>query len=374
VYIGQKQTNRLTAVDELDVVVEADGHVTAHPEMTFPYMDDEFNDVKEFYDKSPSAGLENSPLYVASPIYVYEYMKMREGKDASPLGPPSGAEELQEAMNEPNVDKAIANNLGAVPNRTPRHSKAVANAYNNWFIEEFEGYPNIYGNLVLTPLDPEFAAREIQRIGNEDSVVGAQFLGTLLVNPLPHHPQYDPVWEAAETADIPINIHTGTGAYAFPRQFHWSETYAEDHVSAHPMQHISLLTSLVFGGVFERYPGLNIVMQEAGIGYIPPLLKRLDDIYRDIGYDLPDVHKRPSEYIRDSVYFCTQPLGHTAENPEHIARLIKMIGTDNVMWFADIPHPDFDTPTELSDRIKSNFAPDEINKIMGKNAEKLMGI
>jgi predicted TIM-barrel fold metal-dependent hydrolase len=51
-----------------------------------------------------------------------------------------------------------------------------------------------------------------------------------------------------------------------------------------------------------------------------------------------------------------------------------MAGVDNVLWTADIPHPDFDTPEELFDRIKGYFSPDELNKLMGKNAEKLYGL
>jgi predicted TIM-barrel fold metal-dependent hydrolase len=368
-----QQVEKVSSVDQLDVIVEADGHVTDTPEMTFPYMDDEFDDVKEFYERSPAAPLENSPSAPASPLYVYEYMKKREGKDAFTFFESQDLEPVQEAMDQHGIDKSVVNNLGSVPMRTPRHSNAISNAYNNWLADSLPEYPDIHGNLLLTPLDPEFSAQEIRRVADEDSIVGAQFLGTTL-DPLPHDRSYEPVWEAAEDAGIPVCIHTGTGPRSFPQQFFWSETYAEDHVSAHPMQHTSIVTSLVLGGVLERYPDLDILMQEAGIGYVAYLQKRMDDIYTDIGYDLPDVNKPPSEYIDDSVYFGTQPVGHTADNPEHLAWLIEMAGVDNVLWTADVPHPDFDTPEELFDRIKGYFSPDELNKLMGKNAEKLFNI
>ncbi len=371
--MAQSRTEPLTSLDQVDVIVEADGHVTDTPEITFPYMDEEFDDVKEFYERSPAPGVENRPSSVATPLYLYEYMKRREGRDgftffeAQDLGP------LRDAMEEHGVDKTVVNNLGSGPFRMPRHAMAISNAYNNWLVEELRDHDDIFGNMMVTPYAPDHSASEIRRVGDDPSIVGAQFLGSS-VQPLLNDEKYEPIWEAATEVGLPVCIHTGTGPRAFPQQYHWSETYVEDHVSAHPMQHMSLVTSLVLGGVFERHPDLEILMQEAGIGYVPYLMKRLDDTYTALGYDLPELTKPPSDYIRDHVYFSTQPLGHTAKNPVRIAWLIEMIGVDNVLWSADIPHPDFDTPEELFNRIKGQFDAEALNKIMGRNAERLFGI
>lgn len=363
----------LRSVDGLDVVVEADGHVTTPASMLLPYMDAEFDDVRTFYDRSPNGSLEFSSATVASPLYLYERMKEREGKEGFSFGRPSGARSLSEAMDEHGIDRAIANNLGFAPRRNPRHAAGIANGYNNWMLEEFSEWSNIYGNLLGTPLDTEFTASEIRRVGDRESVVGVQFLGTML-RPLPGDRQYDPIWAAATEKDLPVAIHTGTGPRAFPKQFWSAETYAEDHVSAHPMLHMSIITSLIFEGAFERFPDLTVVMQEAGIGYIPYLKKRLDAAYADLGYEIPTVSRRPSEYIDEHVYFCTQPLGHTRGTPHHLAWLIEMAGIENLLWSADIPHPDFDTPEELFNRVKSFFSATELKKLMGENAERVYGI
>jgi len=364
---------RVRSVDDLDVVVEADGHVTAPAPMLLPYMDAEFEDVREFYERSPNGSLEFSAASVASPLYLYERMKEREGKEGFSFGRPSDAGDLLEVMDEHGIDRAIANNLGFSPRRNPRHAAGLVNAYNNWVREEFDDYPDIYANMLGTPLDPAYTAAEIERVGDHDSVVGVQFLGTLL-RPLPGDPQYDPIWEAASARDLPVAIHTGTGPRSFPKQFWSAETYAEDHVSAHPMLHMSILTSLVFKGTFERFPDLTVVMQEAGIGYVPYLKQRLDAAYAELGYEVPGVTRPPSEYIDDQVYFCTQPLGHTHGTPEHLAWQVEMAGVDNLLWSADVPHPDFDTPEELFNRIKPYFSGAELNKLMGKNAERVFGI
>lgn len=367
------QSDQITTLDDLDVLVEADGHVTSTPDVVLPYMDEEFEDVRDFYERSPRGGFEFKPMTVASPLYLYERMKDREGKDGFTFYEPSGAKPLQEAMDRHDIDKAIANNLGSAPMRNPRHAAGFVNGYNNWMVDEFADYPNIYGNLLATPLDPSFSAEEIERVADEDTVVGVQLLGTTLV-PLPNDRKYDPLWESAAEHSLPICIHTGTGPRAFPNQFHWSETYAEDHMSAHPMQHISILTSLILGGVLERYPDLTIVMQEAGIGYVPYLKQRLDATYEELGYELPDVNRPPSEYIDDSVYFCTQPIEHTSNNHKHLAWLIEMAGVENLIWASDIPHPDFDPPEELFQRVKSHFSDEELCGLMGGTAEQVFDI
>jgi hypothetical protein len=137
---------------------------------------------------------------------------------------------------------------------------------------------------------------------------------------------------------------------------------------------MSNVTSMLFGGVPERFPDLQVVFQESGIGYLPYLLKRLDDAYHEFGYEVPTVDRPPSEYVDENFHFCTQPLGHTADDPSHIAWLIDLIGPENVLWSGDFPHPDFDTPGELFDRVRGHFDAGTVEKIMGGTAAELYGI
>jgi predicted TIM-barrel fold metal-dependent hydrolase len=154
----------------------------------------------------------------------------------------------------------------------------------------------------------------------------------------------------------------------FPEQSFWAETYAEDHVTQHPFAHMVNVSSLLLGGVPERFPGLTFVFQEAGIGYVPYLLRRLDTAYHELGPEVPALPDPPSEYVADSFYWCTQPLGHTAETPRHLAWLVELVGPGNVMFAADAPHPDFDTPEELFDRVRAHFGAEAVEAMMGKNA------
>ena len=212
----------LRTVDDLDTVVEADGHVTAPAPMLLPYMDAEFDDVRQFYERSPNGSLEFSAASVASPLYLYERMKEREGKEGFSFGRPSDAGDLLEVMEEHGIDRAIANNLGFSPRRNPRHAAGLVNAYNNWVREEFDDYPNIYANMLGTPLDPEFTEyaervvanaktlAEVFRSAGITPVSGGTDKHLLLLDLRDSHP--DLTGEDAEDAldDVGITVNKNT--------------------------------------------------------------------------------------------------------------------------------------------------------------------
>jgi predicted TIM-barrel fold metal-dependent hydrolase len=98
-------------------------------------------------------------------------------------------------------------------------------------------------------------------------------------------------------------------------QYWWNETYAEDHTLFHPFSLMWDVTSMVFRGIPERFPDLDFVFSEAGIGWVPYVEARMDDHYMEYTYDIPMLERLPSEYMRERFHFATQPLGHTVHNP-----------------------------------------------------------
>lgn len=371
---GREVDDRLSSLDQVDVVVETDGHLQDTLDSILPYVDDEYAEFKEFVEQSPAPGLEMNATTTPSPLYQYEHRKEAEGRDAYFFVDERPIDELADLMDEIGIDKAIANNLGGSPIKGERLVPGYINGTNNWLLEQFGRYDHIVGNMAISHHGAiNQMAEEIDRLASEKSIVGIQFFGTP-INPSPGDRKYDPIYRAAERHGLPISIHTGTGNRGWPEQFWWSQTYAEDHVYEHPFSHMSNIASMVLNGVTERFPDLDFLCQEAGIGYVPYLLERMDTAYETMGHDLPQLEKRPSEYVDDSIYFATQPLGHTGTHPDQIAWTVDMIGPENVVFSSDSPHPDFDTPEELFDRIRHYFEADEINAIMGQNAEELFGL
>jgi predicted TIM-barrel fold metal-dependent hydrolase len=104
-----------------------------------------------------------------------------------------------------------------------------------------------------------------------------------------------------------------------------------------------VVASLVLEGVFERFPGLKVVLIEGGVAWAAALGWRMDAQWKKLKQELPDLKRLPSEYMRSNVWFSTQPI----EEPEPRAQLAEVfdwIGWDRILFASDYPHWDFDDP------------------------------
>ena len=370
--------DKVTSLDNLDVVVDADSHFTETIGDLIPYIDERRHGAaKKLIEASDLKLNEVYTLTVASPGFAYA-SQSDTIEDTDEAAEPEGhVEQKLATMEEHGLTHAVINptlNLIISSVNNTRFAVALADAYNSWVLDVLEDAPdNIKANLVVAPQKPSAAAEEIDRRADEDRFVGVQLVASGLVPP-PGHEWYNPIYQAAEDHGLPVAMHSGVGQTpkSFPVQFYWNETFAADHAIGHPFSHMWNLTSMIFEGVPERYD-LDFIFQEAGIGYVPFMMGRLDDHYLEMSYEIPALEKLPSEYVRDQFYFTTQPLGHVADNPKYIADIIEMIGPDRVMYSADIPHPDFDPPEELFSHINNNLDDEDVRAIMGETAADLYG-
>ena len=130
------------------------------------------------------------------------------------------------------------------------------------------------------------------------------------------------------------------------------------------------LWGLIFGGVFERHPGLKLVLTEQMASWVPHTMRQLDGIYDDnlrsfqgFGDDLP---LRPSEYWARNVF-----VGNSfMSRPEALMR--NEIGLSNIMYGTDYPHAESVFPlTRLAMRQAFHGLPsEEVAMIVGGNAAR----
>ena len=146
--------------------------------------------------------------------------------------------------------------------------------------------------------------------------------------------------------------------------------YFEDH-TGFIFSNTVHVTSLVFEGVFERFPNLKFVTVEGGWSWAIALQWRLDASYRVMRREVPDLQRKPSEYMHSNVWHTTQPM----EEPEHLAWLPEALERsgvqDRLMFSTDYPHWDFDSPT---DAIPDTLGEEMRRKIYYKNACDLYGL
>jgi hypothetical protein len=69
----------------------------------------------------------------------------------------------------------------------------------------------------------------------------------------------------------------------------------------------------------------------------------MDKHWERLRVETPHVKRPPSEYVREHVWFTTQPI-EEPDNPQHLAEVIDWLGWDRLMFSTDYPHWDFDDP------------------------------
>jgi uncharacterized protein len=252
------------------------------------------------------------------------------------------------------------------------YATALAQAYNRWLMEEWLlKEPGLYGVVLASPQDPEAAAREIERYAREERIVGI-YLPTAGVNPLWGHRTYDPIMAAADATGLPVCLHSVTlVSPAFPCQLDQFENHFGRQVLSHSFAMMANLTSLIHSGVPARFPNLRVVFTEAGIAWVPYMMWRMDKYFNEYRRMVPFLEQRPSEYIRERMWFATQPI-EEPDNPKDLVATIDLIGgAERILFASDWPHHDFDHPRTI---MKLPMLGEAKRKIMGENALQLFGI
>jgi predicted TIM-barrel fold metal-dependent hydrolase len=364
----------LQEIGDLDVVVSADEHMSERVEDFVDYIDDEaFGGIKKVIQES------NDPMRdvfsVTLPLPPFPLTSSGSeyaGDDVLAQGETKLETKLNH-LDEFDIDYGILNPTVMVALPTVNNTQAAAaltDGFNQWVYETFASESDrLYMPVLVPGQDPEFAAREIEKWADEDQVLAVQVGATGHRFPVSHQ-WWDPIYEAAETHDLPVMYHSSFPSigHGFPLQHRWHELFAEDKVISHPYSHMWNITKLIYEGIPEKYPDLTFVFQEAGIGWIPYWRMRLDRFYLAMGEEMPALNKLPSNYIDDRFYFTTQPVGHSDHNPDYLSRMVELASPENLMYSADIPHSDFDTPEELFTPIKSDLPAEQVRGIMGETA------
>lgn len=365
-----EQTRRIASIDDLDVVVDADGHTLEGVENILPYVEND----------ATRRVLERAERPLAD-VYTYTHtgdiIGSAYGRDRTLEGAKGESEQKRRDLDDFGIDYSVTTPTLHLMIHTVNHdghAVALAKAFNDWALDRVVGDREDFKLvLVAAAQQPEKAAEEIDRLGDDDRVCGV-YLSPGYWKPI-GNTYYDPIYEAAQDHDLPIVVHgLQMREGGFPVQANGAQTFAESHVLSLPWAVMWGMTSIMFEGVPERFPDIDFVFQEGGVGWVPWLRWRMDDHYLEYTDDVPFLTKLPSEYIDERFYFTTQPVGHTKDHPEYIAKIIEMAGPDNIMYAADLPHMDFDPPEELFDRIKGHFDDQTLRNIMGETAVDVFGL
>jgi predicted TIM-barrel fold metal-dependent hydrolase len=248
------------------------------------------------------------------------------------------------------------------------HAAALAAANNEWVVEQWlDRDPRLRASMAVPYWDPPAAVRELER-ARLDSRFVQVYLHVRTRLPFGNR-MYWPLYEAAEAHGLPLGIHLG-GADANPISgAGWPSYYVEEHVGM-AQRFAAHVISLVFEGVFERFPGLKIVLIEGGVAWLAPLAWRMDRAWQLLGSEVPEVRRPPSEYVADHFWLTTQPIEEPPE-PAQFARLFQHHPklAERLMFSTDYPHWDFDNPDHALRKVK--LPPGASDRIKAVNAAEL---
>jgi len=261
--------------------------------------------------------------------------------------------ELRDDLDRLGIDAAIIFsgrllNMAARPE--PSYPVAVMRAYNR-YVQELWLRPadGIFGAIMVVPQDPAASAREIERYAAIPGFAGI-YLPMASVDPLWGHPRYDPIYAAAEAADLPVALHGYTQVHSvYPYGLERVDTALAKQLLSKPFGTMANFVSIVTGGVLARFPRLKVVFTECGIGWLPYLLGRLDRQVEWTRAEVPFYSSAPSGHVLPHVYLTTHSL-EAPPNPDALEPLLAAWGLqDHLMFASDWPHFDADRVERVAD-------------------------
>ena len=233
----------------------------------------------------------------------------------------------------------------------PVAAVALARAYNDWLAEYCSADPRrLFGAAMLPFQDSAAAVTELRR-AKRDLGFHAAF-----VRPNPcrgRHigdPAFEPVWTAAEELEVAIGVHEGssntirtlgTDRYFNPLLL---------HATSHAFEQMLACGTLIVTGVMERHPGLHFAFLEAGGGWAPYWMWRLDEQVKGFGRYAAEMTRKPSEYFDRQCWVAFEG------DEDTLPALLPHVGEARVVWGSDYPHHDATFPGAVK-KLRSLLEP-----------------
>ena len=186
---------------------------------------------------------------------------------------------------------------------------------------------------------------------------------------------YDPIWATCQELDMPVTHHSGgSGIPKVPDTpiknllFVMETGFYANRAFWH----------MIWGGVFERFPQLKLVLTEQGSDWVLPILRRMDSLYAqvktgrvgELGVASDAVPSlTPSETFARNIW-----VGASFPTPGDAA-LFHEMGIDKVMWGSDYPHHESTSPysKESLRRSFAGWSEADLRKVLAGNAAEVYG-
>ena len=248
---------------------------------------------------------------------------------------------------------------------------AYCRAYNNWVWDFCATDPKRLipaGHVSLRNLDA--AVAEVHRLAKRgfrtlfiapDAIDGHRF----------SEPIFDPFWRACEEAELSVGLHVVARPvrdHAVPDVF--DGVNLPFHVSmSFPSDVMYGFAAAMFEGLFERFPRLKMILLEAGGGWVPHFLDRMDVKWEKLAHVDTTLAMKPSEYFERQVWVSVDP------DEKTLSTTVSQIGPGKIVWASDYPHADGELGVveEVLEAVE-DLGPNDQRLILGGNVASLYAI
>lgn len=251
-------------------------------------------------------------------------------------------------------------------------------AFNEWLDDDwgFAHRDRIFAVPLLSLADLDRAVAELEWVLDRGARVVHLRPGPQ-AGKAPGHPDFDPFWARVDEARVPVAFHISESGYNEMFSARWGE---EPNPTSHQQSALQwtcfygdrpimdTIASLIFHNLFGRFPNVSVVSIENGSLWVPYLMAAMDKM-KGMGRNGPwpggYVAGKPSEVLRQHVYV-------SPYHEEDIAALVELIGTSQVLFGSDFPHPEgLAEPADFADGLRG-FDEADVRSVMRDNLRRLL--
>jgi aminocarboxymuconate-semialdehyde decarboxylase len=267
-----------------------------------------------------------------------------------------------EGMKRQGVDmNALSLTTPMVYFASPAFGLALSQVYNDAASAAHLKYPDKFVGLAQVPMqDPVLALKELERAAKLPGMRGL-YLATNIAGAELDDKRYWDIYARCE--------ELGWGIYLHPVYTIASERMTRFYLKnlcGNPYDTGIAAACLIFGGVMDRFPRLEVNLPHAG-GTMPGLIGRWDHGTK-VRAELRHMKQLPSAYLRRFTYDC---IGH---DDTINLNLVRLVGADRVLLGSDYCFDmGLDQPVQTVERLVDVPEADR-DLILGKTAARLLHI
>jgi predicted TIM-barrel fold metal-dependent hydrolase len=249
--------------------------------------------------------------------------------------------------------------------------------YNRWLVDFVSQAPDRHVGLMYLPLwDIDRSIAELEW-AHEAGLRGINF-PAMRDGELPEYNKqvWERFWSVCEERALPLATHLGGGSGA---DYTGPEASALRQMETGGWMARRAIWWLIFGGVFERHPGLKLVITETPGNWFRSTGEELDSIYHGTGPERAEqlagqMNRSPSEYMATNVFF-----GASFPSKFEVEQAILNGLETQLMWGSDYPHIEgtfvypngSDMPSVTRAAVRNTFCGvpvDRTRRMVGENA------